>query len=254
VNVKTSLPRRRDWLIPALLMVLSLVPAAAGMKRIAELASGSPLTAASARFFVAPLPVMLHLVAVIPFTLLGAWQFAPALRRRWPAWHRGAGRVLVVCGLVSALSGLWMTQYLPWPVGDGEALYLLRLVFGSLMTMAIVMALDAIRRRDFAAHGAWMTRGYAIGMGAGTQVLTHLPWFLLVGRPGESAKAVLMGAGWVINVIVAEWIIRKGAKRRSGQRSRTLTRTSGCHQPVPVSSSTVGATHRTDVAQSLACR
>lgn len=59
-----------------------------------------------------------------------------------------------------------------------------------------------------------MIRGYAIGLGAGTQVLTHLPWFILVGRPGELSRAVLMGAGWVINVVVAEWIIRSARRRR----------------------------------------
>ena len=106
-----------------------------------------------------------------------------------------------------------MAQYYPWPEGDGEIVYALRLVFGSAMAMSIVLAVDAIRRRNFAAHGAWMIRGYAIGMGAGTQVLTHLPYFLLVGKPDESSRAVLMGAGWGINVVVAEWIIRRGARR-----------------------------------------
>ena len=51
-------------------------------------------------------------------------------------------------------------------------------------------------------------------MGAGTQVLTHLPWFLLVGRPGEFARALLMGAGG-INLAVAEWVIRKQPTRAS---------------------------------------
>ena len=81
------------------------------------------------------------------------------------------------------------------------------------------MNLYAIRRRDFASHGAWMTRAYAIGMGAGTQVLTHLPWFVLVGTPGESARTFLMGAGWVINVVVAEWIIRSRDARPAGSRA-----------------------------------
>jgi len=53
-----------------------------------------------------------------------------------------------------------------------------------------------------------MMRGYAIGMGAGTQALVHLPWLLIVGTPTELARALLMGAGWVINLAVAEWIIR----------------------------------------------
>jgi uncharacterized membrane protein len=187
------------------------VPAVAGTARLASMASGGPITEGNARFFAMPLPVVLHILSVIPFSILGALQFSPALRRRRRGWHRTAGKFLVVFGLVVALTGLWMTQFYPWPAGDGEILYVLRLVFGSAMAVSIVRAVAAIRRRDFSSHGDWMIRGYAIGLGAGTQVLTHLPWFILVGRPGESIRAVLMGAGWVINVAVAEWVIRRSS-------------------------------------------
>jgi len=192
-----------------MLILLSLVPAAAGVARLAELAAGAQATEANARFFAAPLPVVLHVLAVIPYSILGAFMFSSAFRRKHPAWHRAAGRVLVVLGLVVAISGVWMALFYPWARGDGESLAMLRIVFGSAMAMAIVLALDAIRRRDFAAHGAWMTRAYAIGMGAGTQMFTHIPYFVLVGKPGEFARTVLMGAGWVINLLVAEWIIRR---------------------------------------------
>ena len=60
------------------------------------------------------------------------------------------------------------------------------------MLVSMVLGLNAVRRRDFVSHGAWMSRAYAIGLGAGTQVLTHLPWFILVGKPGESARTMLM--------------------------------------------------------------
>jgi uncharacterized membrane protein len=200
--------RTSDWSVSVLLILLSLVPAGAGTRRVVELVDGATITAANARFVAAPVPVVLHVIAAIPFSVLGAFQFSPALRRRRREWHRAAGRILVVLGLVVALTGLWMAQFYAWPEGDGEILYLLRLVFGSAMVIAIVSGVDAIRRRDFVSHGAWMIRGYAIGMGAGTQVLTHVPWFIVVGQPGEVARAVLMGAGWVINLLVAEWIIR----------------------------------------------
>jgi uncharacterized membrane protein len=206
--------RRPQWLVPVLLILLSLVPVAAGTARLAELARGAQVTATNARFFAMPLPVILHVVAVIPFSILGAFQFAPAFRRHWPWWHRAAGRLLVVFGIVVPWTGLWMAHIYPWPDGDGRILYILRLTFGSAMAIAIVLAIDAIRRRDFAAHGAWMIRGYAIGMGAGTQVLTHIPYFVLAGKPGELSRAALMGAGWVINVVVAEWIIRKESDQR----------------------------------------
>ena len=212
------LSRPSAWFIPGMFILLSLVPAAAGMARLAELAMGAKITEANARFFAAPLPVALHILVVIPYSILGAFQLAPALRRRRPGWHRAAGRILVVFGLVVALTGLWMAHFYSWPQGDGELLYILRFVFASAMAMAIVLAMDAIRRRDFAAHGAWMIRSYAIGMGAGTQVLTHIPYFVLFGKPGELSRAVLMGAGWVINVVAAEWIIRRGASGLSSNQ------------------------------------
>ena len=200
---------KSDWLIPGGLIALSLVPAVAGMVRLAQLAGGAEVTPENARFFAAPLPVVLHIPAVIVYSILGAFQFSPSFRRRHRSWHRAAGRILVPCGLVAALSGLWMAHFYPWAAGDGQLVYIERLVFGTAMVLSIVLGLHAIKRRDFASHGVWMIRAYAIGLGAGTQVLTHLPWFLLADeRPGELPRAVMMGAGWVLNVVVAEWIIR----------------------------------------------
>lgn len=204
-----TVARRSEWLTPLGLILLSIVPAIFGTIRLSELARGAEITAANARFFAAPLPIVLHVLVVIPYSIVGAFQFAPTFRRRHRGWHRAAGRVLAPLGLVAAFSGLWMAHFYPWPAGDGQLLYFIRLVFGSLMAAAIVTALFAIRRRDFSAHGAWMTRAYAIGLGAGTQVLTHLPWFVLIGKPGELPRALLMGAGWGINLAIAEWIIRR---------------------------------------------
>jgi hypothetical protein len=205
---------RSDWLIPAGLLTLSVVPAVAGAVRLAQLASGAAVTADNARFFASPLPVVLHIPSVVAYCVVGAFQFAPAFRRRHRAWHRAAGKFLAACGLVVALTGLWMAHFYPWPAGDGQVLYMERLVFGSAMVASIVLALLAIGRRDFTSHGAWMIRAYAIGLGAGTQVLTHLPWFVLVdAKPPELPRAVMMGAGWVINVIFAEWIIRRRPSR-----------------------------------------
>jgi uncharacterized membrane protein len=210
---------RSDWLIPTGLIVLTLVPAIAGTIRLIQLAGGADITAENARFFASPLPVVLHIATVIVYCVMGAFQFAPAFRRRHRAWHRAAGRLLAPVGLLAALTGLWMAHFYPWPPGDGRGVYIERLLVGSAMAMSIVLALVAVRRRDFTSHGAWMIRAYAIGLGAGTQVLTHLPWFILVdGKPGELPRAVMMGAGWAINIVVAEWIIRRGRARLSTRR------------------------------------
>ena len=65
-----------------------------------------------------------------------------------------------------------------------------------------------------------LLRAYAIGMGAGTQVLTFIPWALLVGPTDEASRAVLMGAGWVINIVIAEMIIRRPTHASRPQTAR----------------------------------
>lgn len=205
-------PRRAHaatWVAPAALLLLGALPVAAGIARLVQLAGGGPITPANARFFASPLPVVLHIVGAAVYALLGAFQFAAGFRRRRPGWHRAAGRLLVPCGLVVGLSALWMTLFYPHPDGVGALLTALRLLFGSGMVVSIILAVAAIRRRDVAAHRAWMLRGYAIGLGAATQMLTLMVGELIIGPPGELSRALLMGAGWVINLAVAERAIRR---------------------------------------------
>jgi len=48
-----------------------------------------------------------------------------------------------------------------------------------------------------------------IGMGAGTQALILMAGGMIAGKPSVLSRAVLMGAAWMINLAVAEWIIRR---------------------------------------------
>ena len=216
--------KRADRLIPTSLILLSLVPSVAGGVRVTELARGAEITAANARFFALPLPVVLHIVGATTFCVLGAFQFSPGFRRGHRAWHRRSGRVLVPAGIVAALTGIWMALGYPRPPGDGVLLTPLRLVFGTAMAAAIVLGFLAVRRRDFAAHRAWMIRGYAIGLGAGTQVFTHLPWAVAGVVPGELTRVGLMAAGWVVNVVFAEWVIRRKPSRSPRVETAALAR------------------------------
>lgn len=219
--------RRKDWLIPAGLICLSLVPALGGANRLGQVAAGQ-VTAENARFLAVPVPIVIHIVAATLYSFLGALQFSPGFRRHNRAWHRIVGRVLLPCALAVAMTGLWMTLSYPWPASDGVAVFLERLIFGTAMLISVALGIEAIRRRKFGEHGDWMIRAYAIGMGAGTQVLTHLPWFILVDlKPGLTPRAIMMGLGWVINVVFAEWVIRYGNSSRVDRGRRD-----GVHRPL----------------------
>jgi uncharacterized membrane protein len=208
------------WLIPFGLLLLSVIPLASGAFRLVGLAGGPELLPANARFAASPVPVVLHIVSVSIFAILGAFQFSTGFRRRRPGWHRAAGRLVVACGLLVGLSGLWLTLFYSHPDGSQPLLYALRLLFGSAMVVSIVLGFAAILRRDVNRHRAWMTRGYAIGLGAGTQVLTLSVGEVILGPSTELSRALLMGAAWVINLAVAEWVIRKRATRPARTTSK----------------------------------
>lgn len=198
-----------QWLVPAALLVLSAIPLISGALRLTQLAGGPEIMPANPRFNGAPLPVVLHIVSAAVFSILGAFQFATGFRRRWPGWHRAAGRVLVLTGLLVGLSALWMTLFYPRAADTGDLLYGFRLLFGSGMVLSIVLGFAAIRRREVARHSAWMMRAYAIGLGAGTQVLTLWAGELIASSPYALSRDLLMGLAWAINLGVAEWVIRK---------------------------------------------
>ena len=199
---------RSGWPVPVALVALSAIPLVMGSLRLVQLAGGPELIAADDRFATFPLPVVLHVLGSATYVLLGALQFMPRFRRRHRTWHRRAGRVLVVAGLLVAASALWMTLlYQPKP-GTGDLLYVLRLVFGSAMIACLILGFTAIRRRRIAAHRAWMIRAYAIGLAAGTQAFTEGIGQALLGA-GELQGDLAKAAGWVLNLVVAEWVIAR---------------------------------------------
>ncbi|PRY54920.1 DUF2306 domain-containing protein [Glycomyces artemisiae] len=207
---------RREWMIAAGLILLALVPSIAGAFRIGEIASGAPETDANARFMQMPLPVVMHILGALVYAIVGAFQFLPSLRRRRNGWHRFAGRYLLVpAGIVVASTGLWMTAFYDVPPTDSGPVAFSRYVVGTLMLAFIGLGIAAIARRDYVAHGSWMIRAYALGMGAGTQVLTSGPALIVFGEPDALMRLVQMDAGWIINALVAEWVV---ARRRRALR------------------------------------
>ena len=158
--------------------------------------------------------MVVHIVSAVTYAVLGAFQFSATLRRRRPRWHRRVGRVLVALGLAVALSALWMTLFYARHPGNGELAYVFRLAFGSGMAASIVLGFAAIRRGDVRRHRAWMTRAYALALGAGTQAFTLGIGGAVLGS-SELVRDLMLGAGWVINLAVAELVIRHPLQRRS---------------------------------------
>jgi uncharacterized membrane protein len=215
--MKTEARRRRTrrrpalWGVPTGLILLSLTPILGGAMRLTELAGGAEITPNNERFFESPVPVSLHIISATVYSLLGVFQFVPALRGR--RWHRVAGRILVPAGLAAALSGLWMAVFYSHSADSGSVLLCLRLVVGFSMVLSIVLGLFyVIRGRDLVRHSAWMTRAYAVGAAAGTEALIIIGPEILAGPSVIGFQVLITGAAVVINVAVAEYVIHHRAR------------------------------------------
>lgn len=200
----------KTWRLPALLLCLGIIPLLSVGYHFFTMTQGivfdiAPADPAEQTYIDNPVPILLHLVPVILFTLLGPFQLTPRARAKWPLLHRVSGRIFVVAGVMAGLSGLYMNEVFP-PIG-GPAKYWGTLLFGVLMTFSILRGLWAVLNRDIPRHRAWMIRAYAIGIGATTQRLIIIPMFLAFGGLNDLTIGVAMWGGWVINLVVAEWII-----------------------------------------------
>jgi hypothetical protein len=60
-----------------------------------------------------------------------------------------------------------------------------------------------------------MIRAYAVGMGQGTAALVLFPVYLITQEPPTGlATAVVVVGMWLLNIAVAEWVVRRLACHR----------------------------------------
>jgi uncharacterized membrane protein len=226
--------------VPLALISLVLLPAFFGTLRLVELAGGPRLMPDDPRITASPLPLVLHIVSAISYAVLGAFQFSPGLRRRRPRWHRVLGRVLVLLALAVALSALWLTLGPARQPGTGPLAFVFRLAFGSGLAACVVLGFAAIRRGDVPRHRAWMTRGYALALGAGTQVFTQ-PLAEAAFGSTVLTNDLALGAGWAVNLAVAELLIRRRHRPADDPRHAGSTTARRADDPTSRPAATVGS-------------
>lgn len=218
----------RHWLVAAALALFALVPALARL--LMALAGDPAVTSANTGSVASPVALTVHAATGTLFTVLGAFQFPTAMRRR-SSWHPAVGRLLVPLGLTAALSALWLTLFYSHTDGSEDLLYVFRLIFGVAMVATIVAGFTAIRHRNIIQHRAWMIRAYALGLGASTQIFT-IGFGAAAFGTGEISTALLTAAGWVINLVVAEWVIRHRRRElRRAEPDRKVDFVAGRREP-----------------------
>ena len=195
-----------------LLAFLPAIPILSSLALMFQIPSGT-YAEDSAHLAVAPISLFVHALAGFAFGITGPVQFVRALRNRFGALHRALGRIFVLSGAVIGLSGLSILAQVTsqrTPMVD-----IARGFFGLALLIALAMAMVAIRNRDFLRHRAWVIRSYAIGMGLGTVALVFIPLYIVTGQPPIGLTSdILLVVTWLLNIAVAEVIIRRSSRSR----------------------------------------
>ncbi len=198
---------RLPIVVPAALLFFSFITIVFALVQAVQIPLGA-LPEDSARLAATPISHFIHAVGGAVFGLLGPLQFGRVLAQKYGKLHRVCGRVFVITGFMLALSSLSLLWHFP-DIGAPLA-SIGRLVFGLALGVALVIAMTAIRNRDFTRHRDWMIRAYAIGIGATAVSMVFIPIYAITGEPpmGLASDIAFIGS-WTVCVIFAEWLVRR---------------------------------------------
>jgi uncharacterized membrane protein len=166
--------------------------------------------------------LVVHVPCAATAMILGALQLVPRIRARRPV-HRAIGRTFLGLGtLAFVVTGIPLALSTP----DGNITRFGVLVPALAWPVVAVIAWRAIRLGDVVRHREWMLRLYAITFFAITTRML-VPLMLLAQVPvmsrwydGDVPAAVSaiipvgQWLGWMVNLALAEWIIRRTQTKR----------------------------------------
>ena len=131
--------------------------------------------------------LLAHVLAAAVLNLVGLLQLVPALRRRYPGWHRVMGRAFMTLALVGVATGLYMTWLRGSRLSDVSAVAIS--LNGVLIVLAVFMAWRLALQRRFDEHRRWAIRTFLLVSGVWTLRLGLMAWILLNQGPrGNTAQ------------------------------------------------------------------
>ncbi|TLS31572.1 hypothetical protein PpBr36_02747 [Pyricularia pennisetigena] len=140
--------------------------------------------------------IVLHLATVLPASLLACFQLLPALRARFPAFHRANGYMVLLLSLLGVAGGLMITRN----AFSGALVTQTGFGLGAVAFLAALgMGWVSMRRMRVDQHRAWMLRAWfyvgavvttRILMSVGAQVVTVIGGYYMP-EPCDKIESML---------------------------------------------------------------
>lgn len=142
----------------------------------------------------------------------GFIQFNSSVRTKYPTLHRSMGWLYVIAVLfLVAPSGFWMGVHANGGISSQIAFCLLSVLWFTFTLLAIRCAIQ----KQFQVHRIWMIRSFALTLSA----ITLRAWktfFVYLFHPHPmDVYRIVAWLGWVLNLFVAEMLIRFYYKKKT---------------------------------------
>ncbi|MEO1475225.1 MAG: DUF2306 domain-containing protein [Pseudomonadota bacterium] len=137
--------------------------------------------------------VAAHLALAVVIHIGGPLQLVPAVRRRFPTFHRWTGRLFVTAVAIAVISGVYMLLVRDigaWPLKLGFIAQAVLIVWFTLF------AVRHARRREFDVHMRWATRLFLAASSVWFFRVMIMIWFVLTGGIGIDTST---GTGWFLD-------------------------------------------------------
>ncbi len=168
-----------------------------------------------------------HVLAAAIINGIGLLQLVPALRRRFPAWHRWAGRTFMVLALLAALSGFYMVWIRGSRLSDVSAAAIT--LNGVLIFLAVAMAWRRAMQRRFAEHRRWAIRAFLLVSGVWMLRLGLMAWVIINHGPNGNTPhldgdfdSIWVFGCYLIPLAIAELYFRAQTSGRAMQFTAAL--------------------------------
>ncbi|MGF1471836.1 MAG: DUF2306 domain-containing protein [Rubrobacteraceae bacterium] len=147
--------------------------------------------------------IALHAIPGGLALLIGPFQFLASLRRRYPAAHRLAGRVYLVCVAAGGVAGLFAGVM----AVTGSAAQVGFILLAVLWLYSGFKAYTSIRRGNVQLHRIWMIRNFALTFAA-----VLLRGFLVAGTAltplaFDELYTISAWSSFSVSLVFAEWFI-----------------------------------------------
>lgn len=160
----------------------------------------------------ATVAIGLHFFAGGVILVLGCVQLIAPLRARYPAVHRGLGRVYVVAAGLAGIGGLGFI--LAKGTVGGPVMSAGFGLYGVLMVVCAFQTYRHARARRIERHRAWALRLFALALGSWLYRMDYGFWLLLFGAVGHTEDfhgpfdQVMSFLFYLPNLVVVEAFLR----------------------------------------------